>query len=344
MLRLLFVLILSTGSAPAQDAGAQDAVVVSHPPGAAAALPLFVASERGWWREAGLAPRFVPYAAGAAQVAAAAARDWDVGVAGAVATVLGTALAELRLVAVANDEGPAHVLVVRSDDAPTIAAPQSLRGKQIFVTLNSAAELVLLGCIRRWNVRREDVTTVNLAPAQIVTAFALGNGSAAVLWSPHQHQLAERAAVQPLCSGRDAGVMLPGAIVARGAFAREQPAVLARFVAVYLRAVAWQRANAAEAAALMGRFAEAGGVALPGAALPALLEANVTFTLDEQLRLFARAGNQPPPLERAFTTLATYLRGARAIRELPNPRDVLGDEVLRRIAADERLRAFATTP
>src|SRR5207247_2041783 len=84
------------------------------------------------------------------QIAAAGARDWDVAVTGAVATVLGTALADLRLVAVANDEAPAHVLVARSEDAALIAQPQTLRGKQVFVTLNSAAELVLLGCIRRW--------------------------------------------------------------------------------------------------------------------------------------------------------------------------------------------------
>jgi NitT/TauT family transport system substrate-binding protein len=336
---LLLVLALWSGTATAQDA-----IVVSHPPASPAALPLFIAREKGWWREAGLAPRFVPYAAGSAQVAGAGARDWDVGVVGAVATVLGTAMAELRLVAVANDEAPGHVLVARGEDAALIAQPQTLRGKQVFVTLNSAAELVLLGCIRRWNVRREDLTLVNLAPPQIVTAFTVGNGSAALLWSPYQYLLADRVAVQPLCSGRDAGVMLPGGIVARAAFAREQPALLARFVAVYLRGIAWQRANAAEAAALMGRFAEAGGTPLPSAALPPLLEANVNFVLDEQLRLFARTGNQPAPLERAFTTLATYLRNARAIRELPNPREVLSDATLRAIAADERLRTLATTP
>jgi hypothetical protein len=133
--------------------------------------------------------------------------------------------------------------------------------------------------------------------------------------------------------------MLPGGIVARAAFLRERPALVARFVAVYLRAVVWQRANAAEAAALMGRFAEAGGTPLPAQALPPLLEANVNFALDEQLRLFQRTGNQAPPLERAFTALATYLRAARAIRELPNR------EVLKRRPcapqADERLRTMA---
>jgi NitT/TauT family transport system substrate-binding protein len=258
--------------------------------------------------------------------------------------VLGTALADLSLVAVAGDEAPAHVLVVRSDDAATVAQPQSLRGRQVLVTLNSAAELVLLGCIRRWNVRREDLTTINLAPAQIITAFAAGTGAAALLWGPYQHQLAERAGVQPLCSGRDAGLVLPAGVVARSAFAREQPEVLARFVAVYLRAVAWQRANAAEAAVLMGRFAAAGGLALPDAALAPLIEANTTFALDEQLRLMARTGTQPSQLDRAFTALASYLRGVHAIRAVPNVRDVLSDEVLRGIAADERLRTVATTP
>jgi NitT/TauT family transport system substrate-binding protein len=340
MLRLALLLVLLS----TVGASAQDAIVVSHPPASALALPLFVAQEKGWWHEAGLVPRFVPFGSGPAQIAAAGARDWDVGVTGAVASVLGTALADLRFVAVAADEAPGHVLVARSEDAALIAQPQTLRGKQVFVTLNSAAELVLLGCIRRWNVRREDLALINLAPPQIVTAFGVGNGAAAVLWSPYQHLLAERTGVQPLCSGRDAGLMLPAGIVVRAAFAREQPALVARFVAVYLRAVAWQRANAAEAAALLGRFAEAGGMPLPAQALAPLLEANANFVLDEELRLYTRAGNQPPPLERAFTALATYLRNAHAIRELPNPREVLSDATLRAIAGDERLRTMATTP
>src|SRR6185369_8393849 len=196
MLRLIFLLLLlSTSGAFVQSAGAQDAIVVSHAPASPAALPLFIAQERGWWRDAGLVPRFITFASGSAQIAAAGARDWDVAVTGAVATVLGTALADLRLVAVANDEAPAHVLLARSEDAALIAQPQTLRGKQVFVTLNSAAELVLLGCIRRWNVRREDLTLVNLAPPQIVTAFAVGNGAAALLWSPYQHLLGERTGV-----------------------------------------------------------------------------------------------------------------------------------------------------
>jgi len=320
-------------------------VAVSFQAGAYVGLPLFVASEKGWWSSVDLAPRFVAYANGPAQIAAAAGRNWDIGVGSLTAAVLGSSLTDIAAIAPASDEAPAHVLVARAEQAEAITrAPQSLRGQLILLTTNSTADLVATGCLRRWSLRREDVRVVSLAPAQIVTAFAAGNGAAAVLWGPHQHQLAERVPIQALCSGREAGVNLPGALLVRATFLRENPERAIRFLAVYLRSVAWLRANPREALDLFRRFSAEGGAPLEERAAQAEMDARPTFTLEEVQRQMARTATVASPFDRSFVALATYMRGIGAVREVPAPRTAITDDVLRRLIADATLRALASSP
>ncbi len=62
---------------------------MSYQPSLYWALPFHYATVKGWWAQAGLNPNFSTFPAGAPQVAAAAARSWDVGGTGSVPAVLG---------------------------------------------------------------------------------------------------------------------------------------------------------------------------------------------------------------------------------------------------------------
>lgn len=345
-LRCLLLAISLAAAATVPTARAEDeAITVGFQGAAYGALPLFVASEKGWWAAVALAPRFVAYAAGPTQVAAAAGRNWDIGVGGLSTAVLGAAFAELTTIAPTADEAPAHVVLARADQVEAITrAPQSLRGQQIFLSANTTADMVAVACLRRWSLRRDELRIVNLAPSQIVTAFAAGNGTLAVVWGPYNHILAERVPVQPLCSGREGALALPGVVLARAAFLRESPGRAVRFLAVYLRAVAWQRANPREALELFRRFSAEGGLPLDERAAQAEIEARPLFASDDVQRLMARTAAAPSPFDRAFAALAAYLRSVGAVREAPDPRAAISDDVLRRLLADAALRTVATTP
>ena len=54
-------------------AKAQTPINVSYQPAVYWALPYYLATEKGWWKEVGLAPSFSVFPAGAPQVAAAQA-------------------------------------------------------------------------------------------------------------------------------------------------------------------------------------------------------------------------------------------------------------------------------
>jgi NitT/TauT family transport system substrate-binding protein len=99
-------------------AQAQTPINVSYQPAVYWALPYYLATQKGWWKEIGLAPSFSVFPAGAPQVAAAQAGSWDVGGTGSVPAVLGAARSGLLTIGITNDESKANVLMVRGAGLP----------------------------------------------------------------------------------------------------------------------------------------------------------------------------------------------------------------------------------
>ena len=64
-------------------------IKISYQPSLYWALPFHIATEKGWWKDVGLAPEFSTFPAGVPQIAASAAGSWDVGGTGSVPAVLG---------------------------------------------------------------------------------------------------------------------------------------------------------------------------------------------------------------------------------------------------------------
>lgn len=316
-------------------------IKVSYQPALYWAVPFFIAAEKGWWREVGLAPEFSTFAAGAPQVAALAARAWDAGGTGSAPAVLGAQRFGMLTIGITNDESRGNALVARRADLERIRAnPQVLKGQQILLTTNSTGEYAALACLQSWGLSRRDVTLVNLGQAQIISAFTAGNGLLAGVWAPNIYTLQERAQGEVICDGKQAGATVPGAIVARADWVREHPDRAAAFLAVYLRSIAWQRANRDETIALMRRFYVQGGVTLDDRYLATEIDTRPTFTLEEQLRLFDRASGRST-VDGWLTSLGAYLVSTGTLQQAPEPATFVTDEVLKRIAADARLRAFA---
>jgi NitT/TauT family transport system substrate-binding protein len=333
-------ILLAAQPAPV-TAQAPAPVKVSYQPSLYWAVPFFIASEKGWWRELGLAPEFSTFAAGAPQVAALAARAWDAGGTGSAPAVLGAQRFGMLTIGITNDESRGNALVARRADLERIRSnPQVLKGQQILLTTNSTGEYAALACLQSWGLTRRDVTLVNLGQAQIISAFTAGNGLLAGVWAPNIYTLQERAQGEVICDGKQAGATVPGAIVARADWVREHPDRAAAFLAVYLRSIAWQRANRDETIALMRRFYVQGGVTLDDRYLATEIDTRPTFTLEEQLRLFDRAGGRST-VDGWLTSLGEYLVSTGTLQQAPEPASFVTDEVLKRIAADARLRAFA---
>ncbi len=143
-----------------------------------------------------------------------------------------------------------------------------------------------------------------------------------------------------LCSGKDGGVVVPGALIARGEYAEQNPENVAKFLAVYLRAWKWMGAHKPEAMAMMKKFYEQGGVSISEASMKKEFDTRPTFDLATQIARMDRSrGNSD--MDAWFGQIGIFMRGTGAIQTIPQSGDYITDAFMKRVQADPKLREFA---
>jgi len=338
---VVFACALGMESTIAVRAQQTTAIGVSYQPALYWSLPYYIASEKGWWKELGLDPQFSTFPSGAPQMAAAGSKSWDVGGTGSAPATLGAQRFDILTIGITNDESTGNAVMARKEEAQGIRnSPQSLKNKQLLLTTNSTGEYAALACLTKWRLGSKDMQIVNLNQQEIISAFATGTGTLAGVWAPNIYTLEERTGAQLICSGADAGVTIPGALIARKAYAQENADKVAAYLAVYLRAITWEKAHREETIRLMKQFYQKTGVNLPEKYLAREIDTRPTFTLDEQLKLFDRSGGTSS-VDKWFTQLGEYLKSTGTLQQAPQPGSFASDEYLKRVASDPRLKAFA---
>jgi sulfonate transport system substrate-binding protein len=332
-------LALAAAGALAQDL---KEVRISSQPALLGSVPFLVADEKGWWKEVGLKVTTTNFPAGAPQIAAS--KSWDVGYTGSVPAVLGAVRFGLVTIGFSDDQSATNAMYVNGAKADAyIKTPASLKGGTVFLTGNSTVDLATRSCLQKFGLAKGDVTVRSMGQAEIIAAMSSGSADVGGLWAPNTYTVEEKAGGKLLCSGKDAGVMIPGAIVARGEWAKENPQLAAKFLAVYLRAQRWIAANRKDAVAMMKKHYETGGVNISDAAMNKEFDLRPTFDLNAHLALFNR-GAQASKADATMNTIATFMKevgSLRADEALPDPKTYVSDEFLKLIDKDPVLKAFA---
>jgi ABC-type nitrate/sulfonate/bicarbonate transport system substrate-binding protein len=324
------------------QAQAPTKINISVQPALYSLFPIFLGTEKGWWKEVGLEPSFSSFPAGAPQIAAAAAKTWDVGGTGSVPGVLGASRFNIKTIGITNDESQTNALMARPADAKEIKENPmaALKGKQVLISINSTVDYVLQNCLKKWGMARSDVQVVNLAQAQIISGMSSGEGRMMGLWAPNLYTVEERLKGEVICTGKDGGAIVPGNLIVREEFLKENPDAAAKFLAVFLRGVAWIKANRAEAVKLMDKYYQGDGVTLPAAAHNAEIDRRPMYTLEEQIKMFDRSAG-PATVDTWFKGLGEFVQSVGTIPTVPDGKSFLDDSLLKRIMADEKLRNFA---
>lgn len=317
-------------------------VRISSQPALLGSVPFLVASEMNWWQDAGLRITITDFPAGAPQIAASS--SWDVGYTGSVPAVLGAARFNLHTIAFSDDQSATNALMVggpRVDEI--IEDPTLLRGGTVFLTGNSTVDLAARSCLQNFGLSQGEVTVRSMGQAEIIAAMSAGSAEVGGLWAPNTYTVEERVGAQKLCSGADAGVMVPGNMVVRADWAEANPELVARFLAVYLRAQVWLADHREEAVEMMRKHYDAGGVNISEAAMHQEFDLRPTFDLAGQLALFNR-DNGASEADVAMNTIAEFMKevgSLRADEALPDPEIYVTDAYLRLIDSDPALKAFA---
>ena len=336
------IVAIATLAGVSQGAQAQTPINVSYQPALYWALPYYVATEKGWWKEVGLVPNFSVFPAGAPQVAAAQAKSWDVGGTGSVPAVLGAARSGLLTIGITNDESKANVMMVRGSKFDAFKAnPLSLKGQRILLTTNSTGDYAVRSCLKKYGVAFSDVQFVNLGQAQIISAITSDNGDVAGVWAPNNYTLEEKAGAKTLCTGADAGAAVPGALIVRADYAKEHPKEVAAYLATYLRVWSWAKANPKEARELTKKFYAQGGVDISDAAVEKEFDQRPVFLLDQQLKIMDRSKGASD-VDRWLTDISKFMVDVGTLPQAPDVKSFVTDEYMKMVAADPKLKKFAT--
>ena len=189
-------------------------------------------------------PEFSIFPAGVPQIAASAAKSWDVGGTGSVPAVLGAARYNLLTIGLTNDESVGNALMASGAKADGfIKNPASMKGQTIVLTANSTGDYAVQSCLAKYGLKKADVTIKSMGQAEIISAMSSNNADLGGLWAPNIYTLEEKAGAKVICSGKDAGAFVPGALIVRADYAKEQPQNVAKFLAIYLRAWKWMNAH-----------------------------------------------------------------------------------------------------
>ena len=323
-------------AAPASDA--QTEIKISYQPALYWALPFYIAAEKGWYGQLGLKPAFSTFPAGVPQIAASAAKSWDVGGTGSVPAVLGAARYNLLTIGITNDESFGNALLATAQTADGfVKNPASIKGQTVVLTANSTGDYAVQSCLAKWGLKKSDVTIKSMGQAEIISAMSSGNADLGGLWAPNIYTMEEKAGAKLICSGRDAGAIVPGALIVRADYAKEQPQNVAKFLAVYLRAWKWMNAHQPEAIAMMKTFYEQGGVTISVASMKKEFDTRPTFDLAQQLKIMRSGGD----VDGWLTKIGDFMKANGTFAEAPAVNKFVTDEYLRMVDADPKLKEFA---
>src|SRR5690349_16948963 len=216
MRKSLFVLMAGIAFGGA-TAGAQAQQVteikISYQPAVYWALPFYAGEQKGWYAEMGLKPVFSTFPAGVPQIAASASKSWDVGALGSVPAVLGAVRYNLLTIGITNDESYGNALLATARTADGFTKnPASIKGQTIVLTANSTGDYAVQSCLSKWGLKKADVQIKSMGQAEIISAMSSGNADLGGLWAPNIYTLEEKAGGKLICSGKDAGAIVPGAL------------------------------------------------------------------------------------------------------------------------------------
>jgi len=315
---------------------------VSYQPTNWWALPYVLASKKNWWADVGLQVSYSIFPAGVPQIAAAAAGSWDVGGTGSVPAVVGAARYHILTVGVTNDESATNVLIATKAAAARFHKnpKEALKGQRILVTANSTGEYAAAACLHKYGLSENDVTMVNLGQAGIMTALSSGTAGFGALWAPNSYTLEDQIGAKVVCTGKDANAIIPGALVVREDFAKEHPELVAKYLAVYLHAIKWEKAHPAETVKELQAADKEAGVPISEKFAKVEYQRPI-FDLAQQLKIMGRIGGKPSKVDEWFDKIVEFMKSKGSLQETPAASSYLTDKYLKMVNDDPKLKAFA---
>lgn len=320
----------STASPEDADAGGPDVLRIGYqliPNGD------LVVKHEGWLEDAlpGTDVQWIRFDSGGDVNTAVVAGAVDVGLAGSSPVTRGLSAPldiDYRVLWVHDVIGDAEALVARDGSGVTSVA--DLAGRKVATPFASTAHYSLTAALADAGVDADDVTFVDLQPADVLAAWTRGDVDAAYVWEPTLSELGGTVLTTSTQVAADGHPTYDLGVVT-SAFADAHPAAVDAWLAAQDRAVALLQDDPDAAAEAIGAELD-----LPAADVTAQL-AGLTFLRGaEQVGAsYFGTPDAPGAFASSLVSAAEFLHGQGAVDAVPDPADLTD-----RIAVDALDRAF----
>ncbi len=153
--------------------------------------PIFVAQQQGYFSRESLLVALQPHSTGKAALYSALQGEADLGSMLDIPIMFAVMNGQpVSIVAAISTTEQGQGIVGRRDKG--IAAPASLKGKRIGVTLGTSGHFLLDAFLIRERLSARDVTVLDVKPEQLSKALANGDIDAASTWEPYVGTLKEQ--------------------------------------------------------------------------------------------------------------------------------------------------------
>ncbi len=216
-------------------------------------IPLYVANEKGFFKDEGLEVFFQLYSSGQAALPAMLAGKSDLATAAdtpiAVATV---GKQPISIVATIAEIKHGIVLVARKDRG--IATADDLKGKTVGVTLGSSAEFFLHVFLAISYIDPADVHIVDIKPDEMVEALLSGKIDAVCAWPPYKDRLMEKLGANAFILDEPGAYTVSWNIVGRPVWLEAHPGCATKLLRALIRASEYIVENPREARSIAARY------------------------------------------------------------------------------------------
>jgi aliphatic sulfonates family ABC transporter substrate-binding protein len=197
---------------------------------------LFTARDLKFFEEEGLAPTYVPFAAGPPMIAAAQSKSIDVALVKPVPFLFGLSQGvDWVMFGIYSEGAYSEGIVARKDSG--IETPADLTGKRIGYFKGSSAHYGLMMVLRHYGIRLDQVTLLDMSPEGQMAALAKNEIDAAMVWEPWMQKMVHEANARIIATEGDLGIYAnASSITARRDWLKNNSETALRFLRALLMA------------------------------------------------------------------------------------------------------------
>jgi ABC-type nitrate/sulfonate/bicarbonate transport system substrate-binding protein len=219
---------------------------------ALAYVPLYVAQEKGFFKEEGVDVEFVPIEIAPDMIQSIIGGSTDAGVPGTFALITFIAKgAPVSTVAFYGYGGERIALAVRKDSG--INSLSDLYGKKLAVQTGTIGAQMWGNLVKTEKLDASKIDVKNIRNLDLTAAIASGSVDALITWEPNPTILEDRGLVKVI---QRAGKYQKsyGAVIFGNKFIADNPDTVRRFVTAHFRAAQFIRQNPKEAATINAKY------------------------------------------------------------------------------------------